>query len=182
MRDLYASVALAYTIPIAKGNSGDKTAISKPQGHQTLEDMAVPKKVSSQTSCLEWFSSVHPIHRDCYSGINTYILSATLRFWRPCTSTSGFKSCLRPLLYLYETSSKSTSLIRDLMIFGFQTPHNVGSIIQKITSHSHSEKASLSSPTATNPRWQLQPRSFLVKAESCSSWASSFIVNSYALS
>jgi hypothetical protein len=65
MRDLYASVALAYTIPIAKGNSGDKTAISKPQGHQTLEDMAVPKKVSSQTSCLEWFSSFYPIHRDC---------------------------------------------------------------------------------------------------------------------
>lgn len=181
MRDLYACVALANTISTAKGNSGDKTAISKPQGHQTLGDMAVPKKFSPQTSCLEWFSSVHPIHRDCYSGINTYILSATLRFWRPCISTSGFKSCLRPLLYLYETFGKSTSLIRDLMIFGSQTPHNVGSIIQKITSYSHFKKASLSSPTATNPRGQLQPRSFLVKAESCSFWASSFVVNSYAL-
>lgn len=137
MRDLYASVALAYTIPIAKGNSGDKTAISKPQGHQTLEDMAVPKKVSSQTSCLEWFSSFYPIHRDCYSCIHFYILSATLGFWRPCTSTSGFKSCLRPLLYLYETSGKNTSLVGDLMLFGFQTPHNVGSITQKITSYSH---------------------------------------------
>lgn len=129
MRDLHAYVALSR---LRKETPEIKRPYQSHRVSKPWKTWRYHKRLAHRRHV--WIDSRHSTPFTGIAIVHSYLHSIFYYlFWRLCTSTSGSKFCLRPFLYLSETSGKSTSFIRDSMLLGSETRHDVGTVTQNIT-------------------------------------------------